>query len=712
MVVFNPQLPGSSDPNWTNVSRPISDPTPDKSTGMLLSTLGDALEGGVKLADTAVKSFLKDKVETGVNTLRDNYTGALQKVRNDQIAGTATPESMAAAGIRNDTLAEQPQEIPGGLQAGLQKAQSLGVAMAQNGGAGKANDTLYTGALNALSKNLRNQYAGYRDYIDEQIKSVSGIDPANAFYKNLLEDINRGAANANKDKDKDLAYIDKFVDSVPGADVARQRYIDGTYTGQDLRVFVAKQSALKINQGTAEAERAQLKGQNELTEMRNRQDFAKEAGEVIDNAWSIQRMAARVSTPKELSDYFRDQATGRIPQLTEDQNRDWLTSLAAQREQAAAQLRSIALRRDSEGNSYAKNAGGLNKLNEEITAQLRVYDDVITFAKNKEYNMVYAVLNNNNALVNKATNQLYKDETVGEASLRMHAVNEAVGPQTGPILLADAIIGGMDKKYTGYVSQAKSSMLAQQDPNNPVTLNKVIDDARNKKIADPGVFKSLVDVANVIAKPDVKDQGKTNAAIALFHPDNIGVLRKLAKDQPDPQDPNRIIPGRQAAFEVMTDPKVTAGIARLPEGAQRMYRNWVEKEWGGVLARDNIADLSQLKNRTFLKNFSVNWDTDTAQFELRGARGQPLDAVDRNAAVGPIQIIDKMNAGLRNVAQVEKSAGGDVNAYVTGVLSRSGFDFKNNVDGIPTKMMDALLNSGRDPRKPRIDSTVKPPVSQ
>jgi len=50
--------------------------------------------------------------------------------------------------------------------------------------------------LNALAKRLRSQYPGSVDFIDgSDIIKFSGVDPANAFYQNLLQDINRGLAN-------------------------------------------------------------------------------------------------------------------------------------------------------------------------------------------------------------------------------------------------------------------------------------------------------------------------------------------------------------------------------------------------------------------------------------------------------------------------------------------------------------------------------------
>jgi len=711
MAVFNPTGPDVNPPNWDRLSKPIQQPESDKSTGLTLATIGEGLDTAAKLADTTEKSYLKDKVETGVNDLRDSYTRSLVQVRNMQIAGTVPPSgALSAAGISADTLGETPApDVPGGLQAGLDKASALGTAQAQNGGGGKANDTLYTGSLNALAKQLRNQYPGYKDYIDEQIKSVSGVDPANAFMKNLLEDINRGATNANSEKNKDLTFIDKYVDSIPGAALAREKYLRGDMDGQGLRAFVAQKSQLHINQVAAEAARAAAKSQGELTVQRVKEDFTAEAGATINDAFNTQRMATNVQTPKELSDYFTGQATGQMPQMDEAQNRMWLTNLAAQRNSAANILRSIALRRDSEGNSYAKSAGGLHNLKDEMDEQLGIYDNVIKFVKDKDYQGVYAVLNMNNAIHNKATNVLYNDPTVGEASQRMSAVNEAVGPQTGAILLQDAIINKMDKKYTEYVKGVKMDMLAPANPATPTTLSSAIDDARQKKIQDPNVYGSITDVAKVISNPAVKDEAKANLMTSLFSPKNYGVLNKITKDGPD-------APGRQAAFETMTDPKITDAVAKMPMRTQEMYRQWAEKEWGGVLARDSIADLSKIKDQTFLKSYKIAWHTEggtgnAPYFEVLNKQGRPMSQTEASYARPVTEVTTRMNSGIANLAHIERSNNGDTNAYIVKVLSNSGFDFKNNVEGIPTKMMNSILNAGRKPDQPPIDSRVTPPIS-
>lgn len=702
MVSFDPAVSPTPDPNWDRQFHPIPQPESNKSTGMTLATLGEGLTSAVGLGKEIQEDIIKDKVRTGVEKERDSYTAALVKVRDQQIAGVApSTEALSAAGIQGQTLSgDEAPDVPGGLQAGINKAQALGTAMAQNGGGGKANDTLYTGQLNALAKNLRNQYPGSKDFIDEQIAKVSGKNPANAYYENLLQDINRGLGAGKSQQDKDMAFVDKYVDSIPGMELQRAKYLRGDTNSQGLRDYVAQKSALQINQKAAEASRAALKSQGELTTARSKADFAKEGGDTINDAFETQRSATNTQTPKEIVDFFNRQGTGQIPYMGEQQNRDWVTSLETQRNAAAAQLRAIALRRDAHGDSYASNVGGIHNLKDEINEQLSVYDNVITMVKNKDYMGVYYVLNQNNAIHNKAQNELYKDPTVGEQTQRLQAITDAVGPQTGAILLQDAIVGGLDQKYTSYVGGVKENALGQPNPNNPTTMVDVLNDARNKKISDPGVYKSITDIPKIITNPDVKDKAKINAATFAFDPKNIGSLNTF----PNPAD-------RHKAFVGMTDPQITDFMAKLPQKTQNEYRNWAEKTWGGTIARDAISDLTAIKDTKYLASYHIGWDTKANQFSVLNRDNTPLTEAQQSYARPVTATVDKVNEGLRNLAHIEKSAGGDVNAYLVRVLSNSGFDFKNNVQGIPTKMMDALLNANRDPSKPKIDSTVKPPIS-
>ena len=66
------------------------------------------------------------------------------------------------------------------------------------------------------AKQLRAQYPGYREYIDQKVSEASGLPVANAYYKNLMQDINHQLMQiAGGNKDPIEALVMKNLD-VPG----------------------------------------------------------------------------------------------------------------------------------------------------------------------------------------------------------------------------------------------------------------------------------------------------------------------------------------------------------------------------------------------------------------------------------------------------------------------------------------------------------------
>src|SRR5215204_4866760 len=211
MATFAPQVAPTNDPNYMNYSKPISDIQADKSSGMLLTALGESIEGVAKVGDTITKEVINEEVRAGVDKQRDAFTSALVQTADAQSGAglVPSPQGQAEAGIKAPSLAEGEESLPAGVKAGVAKAQAIGTAMTQN--SGKANDTLYTGALTALTKKHRNKYPGYRDYIDNKISEVSGINPANAYMRNLLEDINRNATSSRAETEKGIALGRQYL---------------------------------------------------------------------------------------------------------------------------------------------------------------------------------------------------------------------------------------------------------------------------------------------------------------------------------------------------------------------------------------------------------------------------------------------------------------------------------------------------------------------
>jgi len=57
------------------------------------------------------------------------------------------------------------------------------------------------------------------------------------------------------------------------------------------------------------------------------------------------------------------------------------------------------------------------------------------------------------------------------------------------------------------------------------------------------------------------------------------------------------------------------------------------------------------------------------------------------------QIVNRINGGLGNLAQVEKSFGGDVNSYLLSVLQHAQLDMGLNFSGLPENLAKAIANS-------------------
>jgi hypothetical protein len=204
MVAFNPQEPATQDPNYLSYSRVVDAPSPNVSKKIALETAGEGFTGAVSLLDTSLKKGLQDDINKKVDVMRDSFTEGLEKVKSQLDAGlipnavNATKGSSVGSSILDGDATEAP-ELPVGLDSGLSRVQQLAYAKAQ--GSVKINDTQYAKDTFSLAKQLRAQYPGYREYIDQQVSQASGLPVANSYYSNLMLDINRQLNQIGKTKD-------------------------------------------------------------------------------------------------------------------------------------------------------------------------------------------------------------------------------------------------------------------------------------------------------------------------------------------------------------------------------------------------------------------------------------------------------------------------------------------------------------------------------
>jgi len=708
MAVFNPQIQPTQDPNFTNVTKPVPAPKADISTGLTLATVGEGIEGAAKLADTTFKGVLKDTIQQGVDNLQGGYLDSLKTAWNAQRSGI--PINPATLAPVDDQGSNGPPP-PAQLQAGLAQAQKIGIAQIQN--SGKANDTLYTGALYSMAKNLRAQYPGYRDYIDEQIKQVSGKDPANAFMQNLLTDINQNGTNARSEHDKITTLIRDNL-KLPNADIIASQWDRGAVSADQVYSWVHKYAGSDYQRQSEVADRANNKGRLEDVQTAEKMSWSRYAGSTVQSAIDTINIAGGTQTAQGLVDFIT-QANQEGKKVDPLQLEQGLQGLQGLRENTRAQLLKQANAVGPDGRSASMILGS-QAVNQEIEEQLKPIDHYIKWMSDEKLGFAHTALRQATALQEGAQRDLLTDKNVGTQMQTIAAVAK-LAPQWGDAMFKAGLLNNLDKNFQTYYAERISKAVTQTDPSNPSTLKEDFQDAKKKGIpVSSRVYDSMLRIPAIISDPKAPDTVKLNAATYGFNPKNTGMLNELKMDYTDPQT-KQFVPGKYAALTRLTSPDITDNLWSLRnksgQGQQAWmnYKDWAENEFGTVYREDiqnlfrgstlptggGVGQGTQPLGGTLVTNapkFHIAWDSDNNRFIPLDQKGRTFgsygaDTTDNQTKIAINTIINRVNGGLANLSNISKKEGGNVGAYLIRVLDT----VDPNMAAITMPMRQAIINS-------------------
>lgn len=681
MAVFNPDVPNTQPGDWTNISKPVSDIQADKSTGIALAGAGDLISSATKIADTWVKENINEDVRTNVDRLRDEATASYEISRNQQ------------------TLAPETPQIPGGLQAGLERVNALGQAQAQSGGGtGKANDTLYTAALNSYAKQLRNQYPGYRDYIDSKIQQVSGIDPANAYMRNLLEDINRNSQSQKGEVDKAVALGRQYL----GYDPNMPAYIEAVRQGipgavQNLENQINKAASVKVMHDNAKARNDQKKWGQEEDRERATEEFRQLGNATAFNTFNTVLELPGLTNPSTIQDLINKSRNGQIT-LSPEQ---WVAldqQAQGYYEKARMTLLSIANNGDT---AFARRMGNdRTAINAQIEDMLMPYKMQVEAIRSKDFGLLYGVQRRVAAQQDTAQAQVLASP-MGTDMLMTQAVTKFVGPQIASTVLAQTLMNGVPSKYKSFVEEArKRAILPEQDLRQMNQVKSLYEDvvaAQKAKI--PGssrVYDQLVDNVNLIVGEPPKGTNanqhqamKKEVVEYTFNPEkNANLINTFAKGFTD--DKGVFHPGKEAFYDTMTRPDITDSIYKMKDGESwGKYKNWQETSFA-QLFRDDVIQLNKLAEDKSM-DVKVVYDSDIKQFAIQYPK--VTTGVEARYQDSARATVANINRGLKNLAYMKDKENTDTSAYLFEQLTNLGFSPNDNMSGLPAKMMSAIANS-------------------
>lgn len=726
MVAFN-QDPAEINPNeYLKYSKPITQPEADKSTGILLSGVGNAIEEGVSLADSTVKNVIKSDAYSRVDPIRDNFNSTLASV---------------SAEVNNKSTAGKPDLVPEGDTPSAPNGVTRGIsriAQIQAGAdGGKATETQYYKDLNTVAKDLRTQYPGYRDYVDSEISKITGVNPANAMITSQLADINRAVTKNQSEQEKWVTFIKSHSDvagdkNYPGAAEMYDAYTAGKVGPSAImkwaNYFDAQKATLTNLVLTAQAVDAGNKIGGDAATKAATALVAKEATDAFATTRLVQGVDP-TDTPVQIADTVRGIASGQIPYPGQKEVIGLQTHFAQQEadfiNRAHSQLTSVKMK---DGRSLYETIGAdaANKLIKDNA------DAMFGATRNMFASKEFGLAEMNQRLVvasNSDVAMKVSGTPVGQVSNVMKELQK--NPDFIPTV-TNAF--NANKEFLGSLTNFVNTTMAQgvtqtgtTPEGKPQTLSNDIDTTRRvartvnngKEGAEVGVaINTYSDMYKVITDPKASDASKLKAATYLFDASNKGIIQKIAPESVDAQgNPTK---GQVDLLEKLSNEKLTKSMRELANKHPEVWKKYTDLTMGefGTKMVTDVQNLNNLTDPTSIYGSSWhfaydNGDKDKPQFYVLHQDGTRLSRAEENFLNPAWRTIDSINRGLTNMTAIAKNGGENIDSFLFRTLDAAGFKPNKQIDGVPAKLMQAIMlaNGGKKEWIPDAE-TPKVPVSK
>ena len=623
MAQFNPSVPQTYDPNYLNLSKSITTPEADKSTGIALQSAGNMIEGGIKATDQVLKEQITGEAQEGA-----------QKIQTQQIGGLLLANAITSPQSNSEDLVPGDGTAAANTPTDVSSVKRSVNSLVNARDNGHISPTYYYMRLDSLAQNLRARYPGYRDYIDRAISEVTGVKPANALIQSLMQDLNASQENQRAFYNK--VQGDLLEETTKGNPAAREELklfrqtgdvnhaIDqlNTWHARDYRLSQAEQN-VKAHTADETSRRAAAQQTFDLT-----------MSDMFDKHWSGIQAGMGLNQPAHIAQLVQKAAAGTIEPLPPEQKEGLLGQMVASRAQMEMDMRAKLTKNftytttDLDGNTVTRTGtlgtilGGPSVTEPLLQQRLKDWDTVQDLVTNEKYGLYTATKRMNAAILDQAQNGLLTDKTLGPWLKNLDAITK-ISPQYAEKYFAQLLASNIDQGVKDYIVKQASNMLAQPDYAHlgiANTLKKAVEDAKNKGIQMPQVYseyvKALEPIWNTKPPAGVTPQQyhdiRANLAIAAFHPDNVGVLKQVQDDYWDDKGQH---PGAQTIYQRFGQPDAVNNMKSLTDPVHwQNYVSFMGSEYQHMAQKDilNLNDLT----KNFPNVFYSSWDPDRHQWRL------------------------------------------------------------------------------------------------
>jgi len=705
LAIFNPQVPEVADKNYFGYSKPIEPVTFKSGAGEALKEGGQLVQTAAKEADSFVENQAKTETRDVLEAARDEYSQSLATAdKQIRFAANAQPTSgEGGGGEPTNILAPSPgTSLPKDIQ---QLPQTLGVLTGARA-SGKLSETDFYARTSTILKDIRAKYPNaYRDVIDQEASRILGTNPANAYIKSVLGDINSFMAGGQSQFNHMFNELSTKGLQFPGGQQALSEFMR---TGDINKAagFLAPNMARKYN---LEVQDLQMKNTNmtgDVLKNAYRQNANEHANAAVQETLHAVTYIPGMTDPQKLNQVIMDAQSGKI-QLSSEQFNQLANLVQAYKQQT---LNNIDKRFSNNVNGNSINGViGYDETTKIKDNAVKVFDQMEKALRDKDIGLAMDTVRHVQALDADAALSLRKDKDIGAASTRAKAARDLFGNSIYEKLFERDVYNGIQGGFKNWLDRSRVS-LSSSDPRQATTMKQLTDDLLfgpaqtnhpDYKFQMPKAFRALQDMISGpegITSSKMPDATKDIIFKNTFSKDNWGMLAKIAPDTWDEQ--RRRVPGSQSVFAGFTNPPVVEEAAKIGKrnaSARADYLDWVNTTAQNDLLKPDAALLKGINFNVPL-NWKIQYDPEGGEFQLIRAGSNLMQRDIAHLDVGVRQYAQSLahvNSVLRSLNNVGEGMGmvKPKNYALETFLETTGkgeIDEKGNVSGFDVLAIPGL----------------------
>lgn len=642
MAAFNPEVKPNNDPSYLGYSRELERPRANNTLGNLFEGIGDVVSLGTAAVDNTIQEGIKNDV-----------TASVDKIRGD--TGVDPVAELYGTGGKLPN-GDTPPNAPG-----VQKAmQGLTEAWKQ----GKLRDTDYYGKLEAMTRQIRAKYPGYRSEVDAMVARTTGVNPANALMNAIQAEFNSAQKQIEKKQDAWESYKER-----------NQKYFPADYWSNPEKYT---QDQLKAYVGVKERENAEVTATNARLEMESKNNkltqdnalaaYSRRIEQTVDNTISEGLQAANFDSF--LKDIAKKSQSG--IKLTPDDKELITAKFNTLRGQTLMAIRSAWTQKfdptKADSGSFSTVITDLDGRRKVEGDAMKRIDDLQENVFSEKYGLIAAEQRIIKANKDQEESRLWTDPRF-KGLVRGGAVRDKIGD----IGLQEAIRQAPDLG-TAITNSVRDYMITSSATGDG-SLNDAIlslkEESRRKygKSDGKGAFGVIMDTYGTFNNSTISPETRLNIGRTLVKQAEASQNAVFQFEKDD----------RYKVFAAMSDPQTSKNMFELGKTDPKLYqeyKDFVAQTTAGVLKPfvDSVNGI--VRDR---QNIQASWDeskgqivvTDTDSAKL-GGKLNPLSATESYLTGQAREEVDKANLVLRNLQALAKIEGKDGAKEIGALMSQYG----------------------------------------